>query len=494
MNKTSNHIIEPLEALSRISNTINTLQEIEPLLEKIMDITIKTLDAERGFILLMSDSSELSIKTARNISNDVAMDLTRVSKSVVKQALDDGEPIISYNVQSDNRFKGAESIIMQQIQSVASVPLKIKQRPIGAIYLDSIHHRSCFTDASLPFLKAFAHQAAIAIENAQLYETLRQENRQLRCQIQAVNKFEGIIGSSPKMKKVFDMMNSIVNSDATVLIQGESGTGKELIARALHYNGLRKDNPFLALFCGALPENLLESELFGHKKGSFTGATSDKKGLFEAAHKGSFFLDEIAELTPQIQIQLLRVLQDGEIKRIGETFIRHVDVRILAATNKNLFNEVKQGNFREDLYYRINVITINLPPLRERGKDISLLAFHFLDKYAARNKKSIKGFSTAALQQITNYSWPGNVRELENTIERAVVLTKETFITPNDLQLPEEEIELKAGKTLKDIEQQLVQKTLADTNNNITEAAQILGVSRRWLHYRLKEWKHEKNR
>jgi len=487
-------ISEPLEALSRISYNINTLQEINPLLEKIMDIAIQTLDAERGFILLKKSASDFDIKTARNITNDVAMDLTQVSKSVVHQALDYGEPIISYNVQTDERFKGAQSIMVQHIQSVACVPLKIKQRSIGVIYLDSVLRKSKFTDNSLLFLKIFAHQAAIAIENAELYEALQLENLQLRQQIQQANLFDEIIGSSASMQKVFDLMNNILNSDVTALIQGESGTGKELIARALHYNGIRKNKSFLALFCGVLPESLLESELLGHKKGAFTGATADKKGLFEAAHTGSFFLDEVGELTPKIQIQLLRVLQEGEIKRVGETHLRRVDVRIIAATNKNLFQEVKKGNFREDLYYRLNVITINLPPLRERGKDVELLAHYFLHKFTKRTKKAVKGFSADTLKRINLYNWPGNVRELENTVERAVILARESFIKPDDLQLPGREIELTSAKKLRDVEQQLVLKILAETNNNITEAAQILGVSRRWLHYRLKEWKHEDNR
>jgi len=494
MNMLPDRKIDSLEALSSISSAINTLQEIDPLLEKIMDIAIRTLDAERGFILLLNDDSEFRIRIARNISDDAAMDLTQISNSVVRQALSENKPIISYDVQQDERFHGAESIQLRHIQSVASVPLIIKQRPIGVIYLDSIQHRSGFTESSLPFLMAFAHQAAIAIENAQLYESLRQENRQLRQQIQKESQFATIIGTSPAMRKIFDIMNGISNTDTTVLIQGESGTGKELIARALHHNSLRRDKPFLALFCGALPESLLESELFGHKKGAFTGASAEKKGLFEAADGGSFFLDEVAELTSKIQLQLLRVLQEGEIKRIGEIHIRHVDVRIIAATNKNLLQEVKKGSFREDLYYRLNVIPLNLPPLRERGNDVILLAQHFLDKYASRFKKSIQGFTKDALQKMNGYSWPGNVRELENIVERAIVLTKEEFIHAVDLQLPKEDIEFQAGTSLRDFERQLVLKTLADTNNNITETAQILGVSRRWLHYRLKEWGDERDR
>ncbi len=485
----------PLEAISQISGVINSVRELEPLLNTIMDIALETVRAERGFVLLLNDDGEMTIQTVRNISDDAAMDVSRYSNSVVQQALADGEPVIAYDVQTDRRFTGAESIVLQQIQSVACVPLTIRQRPIGAIYLDSIEHRSEFTDESLPFLRAFAHQASIAIENARLYEQLQQENRQLRQHVQQVHRFEGIIGSSSAMQRIFDVMTSVAETDATVLIQGESGTGKELIARALHYNGPRRERPFLALFCGSLPESLLESELFGHKRGAFTGASSDKKGLFEAADKGTFFLDEVSELSPHIQVQLLRVLQEGEIKRVGETQIRHVDVRIIAATNKNLLDEVKAGRFREDLYYRLAVITVDVPPLRERGNDVMDLASYFLDRAVDKLKKEITGFSPQAVQALKQYAWPGNVRELQNTIERAVVLTRHSQIDVADLQLQADQMtRLPDGVTLKDFERQLVERTLAETNNNISETARKLGVSRRWLHYRLKEWKDEDDR
>jgi Nif-specific regulatory protein len=484
---------EVLQALSRISQTINTLQEIDPLLEKIMDIAVEAVGAERGFILLLDDNGEVEVRTARNMSESSIADLREISNSVVEEVLRTGEVVLSYDAQVDERFRSAESIVMHRIQSVACVPLKLKERPVGAIYLDSVSRRGGFTADIVPFLTAFANQAAIAIENAQLYETLREENRRLRKQAQKASGFSEIVGQSPKMRRLFDVINSVIDSDATVLIQGESGTGKELVARAIHYNGPRKDEPFLALFCGSLPESLLESELFGHKRGSFTGATTDKKGLFEAAHGGTLFLDEIADLSMTIQTQLLRVLQEGEIKRIGETHVRKVDVRIIAASNRELTEEVKAGRFREDLYYRLNVITIRIPPLRERPTDIPLLAHHFLDKYASRNRKEIKGFSPEAMRRLSRYSWPGNVRELENTVERAVVLSKGSLIGPEDLQLPEEEEGLPAGLSLKEFERRIVLKTLNEAEGNISEAARQLGVSRRWLHYRLKEWKHEKD-
>lgn len=484
-----------LSALSRISAIINTMRELDPLLEKIMDIAVETVGAERGFILLNNETGELAARTARNISAQNIQDITDISNSVVRDVLQRGDAVISYDAQADEQWRNSESIILNRIQSVACVPLAIKQKPIGVIYLDSIQQRSGFTETSVPFLNAFANQAAIAIENAQLYEALREENRHLRKQARESSAFEGIIGQSPKMKHVFDMMNSVLDSDATVLIQGESGTGKELVARALHYNGSRRDKPFIALFCGSLPETLLESELFGHKKGAFTGAIADKKGLFESAHGGTFFLDEIGDLSPNIQTQLLRVLQEGEIKRVGEVQVRKVDVRIIAATNKNLAEAVKKSEFREDLYYRLNVINLFMPPLRQRAKDVPLLAHHFLRKYAVKNRKEIAGFTPEALDLLTGYSWPGNVRELENTVERAVVLAKGTYLSADDLRLQEaaRELFLPQGMTLEEMERRLVEKTLDEVDNNITHAADRLGVSRRWIHYKMKQWQNGRN-
>jgi Nif-specific regulatory protein len=493
MKSLTEDIQNPLQAISRISQEINTLQDINPLLRSILHIAMEVIGAERGFILMFDERQKLLPQIAQNISEKQVDDLGEISNSVLQQVMEKGEPVISFDAQTDDRFQGAQSIRIQRIQSIAAVPLTIKTRPIGAIYLDSLQKRAGFKAENLPFIIAFAHQAAIAIENSQLYVALREENRQLRKQIQDAHSFKEIIGRSPAMKQVFELMENIIDSDVTVLISGESGTGKELVARALHYNGPRNDKPFMALFCGALPENLLESELFGHKKGAFTGATADKKGLFEAVDGGSFFLDEIGDLSPKIQTELLRVIQEGEVKRIGETYMRHVDVRIIAATNKNLDQLVKAGQFREDLYYRLHVIKIHLPPLRKREGDIPILAHYFLDKYAAKSKKPVKGFSQKAMKRLVNYHWPGNIRELENTIERALLLTKDLFIQPENLQLPESDLRLPEKMSLKDFEKHIVQKTLTENSNNISRTAEQLGVSRRWLHYRLKEWQDEED-
>ena len=484
-----------LDALLRISTVIDTLQDLDILLGKIMDIAVSAVGAERGFLILTDDTGRPSVRTARNMSDQNIQDVTKISNSIVRKVLKTGETVLIYDTESEGDLEGMHSIIMYQIRSVACVPLKIKERPIGAIYLDSIHHRSGFTKTSIPFLTIFANQAAIAIENARLYQQLREENRQLRKQAQKANDFDGIIGNSAKMKQVFDIMRSVLDSDATVLIQGESGTGKELVARAIHHHGLRRDKPFVALFCGSLPESLLESELFGHKKGAFTGAISDKKGLFEAADGGTLFLDEIGDISTKIQTQLLRVLQEGEVKRVGENHVRTVDVRIVAATNKDLQEQIREGLFREDLFYRLNVIDIHLPPLRERAEDVTLLAQHFVLKFAAKYRKDIHGFSPEGMDLISRYHWPGNVRELENKVEKAVVLAKGALIGPEDLQLSPSRNHrpLPSGVTVEQIVRQLVEQTLSETGGNVTRAAAQLGVSRRWIQYKQKQWKHAQN-
>jgi Nif-specific regulatory protein len=484
-----------LDALSRVSIVINTLQELDVLLQKIMDIAVETVGAERGFIILTDETGTQTVRTARNMTDQNLRDITSFSKSVVRKVFQTGETVLSYDAQSDERFADMQSIVLNQIQSVACVPLKLKERPVGAIYLDSINYRSGFTETSIPFLTTFANQAAIAIDNVRLYQQLQEENRQLRKEAQRASGFADIVGQSPKMMQVFDIINSVLDSDATVLIQGESGTGKELVARAIHYHGLRSEKPFIALFCGSLPESLLESELFGHKKGSFTGASSDKKGLFETADSGTFFLDEIGDISPKLQTQLLRVLQEGEIKRVGENHVRQVDVRIIAATNKNLQEKIKDGSFREDLYYRLNVINIYLPALRERAEDIPLLSQHFLMKFAGKYKKKIHGFSSEAIDLLSRHHWPGNVRELENTIERAVVLAKGALLGPGDLRLSESNghAPLPSGMTLEQLARQLVEQTLIETGGNVTHAAARLGVSRRWIQYKQKQWNHARN-
>lgn len=479
----------PFETLLEISESINSTHEIAVLLDRIMDSAMRVLDAERGFILLKTGESEnYRVVTARNLSEETITSIREHSSSVVSQVLQDHKPLISVNAQEDERFTGSESIVIQQIHSVICTPLIQSEQVLGAIYMDRRMSKEKFGDDSLQFLNAFSTQAVIAIQNAQLFSELQKENKKLKEQISTKELFPEIIGKSEPMLRVFQMVNSVAASSASVLIEGESGTGKELIARAIHKNSENRDKPFIPIFCGSLSEGILESELFGHKKGAFTGASADKPGLFEEADGGTILLDEIGEIAMNIQTKLLRIIQEGELKRVGETKFQKVNVRILSATNKDLKEEVKKGKFREDLFYRLNVINIRMPSLHERYGDIILLAEHFLKFYSFKNKKSFKGFTKDALRYLQEYAWPGNVRELENTIERAVILCNTPEITPDVFQLHDTETKMPVGKSLKEINKYAILKTIEMTGGNRTRAAQILDVSRRWLQYQLKEW------
>ena len=480
----------PYEALLKISEEMNIVRDSVVLLDRIMDLAMETLQAERGFIILKSEQAgqDFEVVTARNISRENISGIRNLSSSVVNIVLQNGKPILTIDAQSDDRFSGAQSIILQKIRSVICTPLQKNDTLIGAIYMDTQSTAQRFNEENLNFLKAFAKQSALAIENTRLLEKLESENRQLKRQISLNQQFPEMIGQSPQTLRILELIRDVAESNATVLIEGESGTGKELVARALHYHSQRKQKAFIPIFCGSLAENLLESELFGHKKGSFTGAMENKTGLFEEADQGTLFLDEIADISKTIQTKLLRVIQEGEIKRVGESHIRKVDVRIISATNKELEEEVKAGNFREDLYYRLNVINIKMPPLRTRRDDIPLLADYFLKKFVEKNKKYISGFSKEALDFLMEYHWPGNIRELENTIERAVILARQNRISPEMLQLKKAKPEFLIGQPLKEIEKFAVLQTLEQTNFNRTKTADVLGVSRRWLQYKLKTW------
>ncbi len=337
----------------------------------------------------------------------------------------------------------------------------------------------------------------LRLRKAEEQERLKEDNRRLKLEIEQRYAFQNIVGQSAAMQDLFEKIKKVASSKITILITGESGTGKELFARAVHYVSQRRDAPFVAINCGAIPENLLESELFGHVKGSFTGATGHKRGLFEEASGGTLFLDEIGELPPSLQVKLLRALQEEEIRRVGDTRTIKIDVRVIAATARNLEEEIRQGRFREELYYRLNVITVAIPPLRDRREDIPLIADHYLRKFAADNKKDIRDIGPAALQLMMNHGWPGNVREMVNAIERAVLLTEGTRIEPHDLPAAvtgapaaappaAEGFSLKRNRAA--MEKKLIAEALRECRHSRTGAAKILGISLRSLMYKIKEY------
>jgi two-component system response regulator AtoC len=343
-------------------------------------------------------------------------------------------------------------------------------------------------------------EIVLTLKKAEERERLRKENDRLRREVKREYSFEKIISKNDRMQKIFEVIKKVASYKSTILIMGESGTGKELVARALHYSSDRAQRPFIPVNCGAIPENLLESELFGHAKGAFTDAIRTKKGLFEEADEGTLFLDEIGELPLQLQVKLLRVLQEGEIRRVGEAKAIKIDVRIVAATARDLIKEVNEGRFREDLFYRLNVFPVQIPPLRERKEDIPLLVSHFINKYNGVIGKKVAGIQPRALETLMNYRWFGNVRELENTIERTIVLADGPEIEkenlPSEIQefqekvasppVPEEEYSIK--KASKSMEINLIQKALTKTKGNHTHAAKILEISHRALLYKIKEY------
>ncbi len=480
---------DSVQALIEVVQVLTGILEGDVLLNKILEIAVQTVNAETGFLVIKGrDDGVYSVRASHNLPQEEVEYPAKPSRKIVNQALDERAAVLAHDARTDPRFEGSESVVMHQITSAIAVPLIIGGEPVGAVYVDSRQDRGKFTDENKSFFNAFASFAALAYQNASRFDQLQDEKAQLQTEVQKVYGFSEIVGVHPAMQDVFVLMRKILHSDITVLLQGESGTGKELVARALHYNGPRRNKPFVAQFCGNLSETLLESELFGHVRGSFTGAVQDKRGLFEVANNGTFFLDEIADISPAIQTKLLRVLQDGVIRSVGGTESRNVDVRIVSATNKSLENEVEEGRFRDDLYYRLNVISIKMPSLRERRSDIPLLASHFLTKAAGKYKTTEKRLRKDALRCLEDYDWPGNVRELENAIERAVVLSGENpTITIDDLIIPRGAAQ--GRKTLRDYEKEIVQKTLSELDGNKTRTAEVLGVSLRWLHYRLNEWK-----
>lgn len=475
---------QQLDILYNVTALLNASKFQDSLIQSLLDLVIKFLKAERGlFTRYDQETNNFIIIAARHVKKDSLDDLNSFSSGILRKVISEKKACLYHDAQADPDTSQFKSIQLHNIKSIIGVPVFYKDVIWGVILVDSQINRQEFTPDNLFFLEFFAKLVSLSLDKIMEMEKLQFENKFLRSRLEAKTIVPEMIGESPAMKNMFSMIQRVAKTDASVLLLGESGTGKELAAKAIHNLSQRSDEPFLAQACGSIPDTLLESELFGYKKGAFSGAYNDKKGLFEVAHNGTFFLDEIGDISLALQAKLLRVLENKEIIRLGDTQVKKVEVRIIAATNKDLQQLVQKGNFRQDLYYRLNVFPLTLPPLRDRQGDIPLLVNHFLTKRSTQ--KLI--LDREVLKKLERYHWPGNVRQLENVIQRAIILCDGNKIDPEHIILEEEEDISSFKGLLKEYELLLLKKRLKDFDGNRTKAAQSLGVSVRWIQLKLKE-------
>jgi Nif-specific regulatory protein len=496
--------LEELKLLYDISRTLNESLDLKTTLYNVLDILSTSMGMIRGTITILNPlRNEISIEVAHGLSRGaIERGKYKVGEGITGKVIETGHALVVPKISAEplflNRTATRKSEADKEISFIC-VPVKKGTHVVGALSVDRPYDESYSLEDGerlLSIIAAMIAQHVINLETIYLeQEQLRQENQRLREELSKKYRITNIVGNSNKMKEVFQMISQVSRSNATVLIRGESGTGKELVASAIHYGSARAKNPFVKVNCAALPTNLIESEMFGHEKGSFTGAIRQKVGKFEVANKGTIFLDEIGAISLEVQVKLLRVIQEKEFERVGGTHVIKSDVRIIAATNKNLEEAVEKGEFRDDLYYRLNVFPIYMPPLRERKTDILLLADYFLEKYAAENQKDIRSFSKTTIDMLMQYHWPGNVRELENCIERAVLLCEENVIQsyhlPPSIQTVKEQ-DRSPGSSLLDavenLERERMIDTLKSTRGNMAKASKLLGVTERKFAYRAKKY------
>lgn len=469
-----------LNALLKISTKLNCISDLLKLQTELLALIVEVIPAERAAVLLVdeTDDSFQSIHArskAKGEDNSI-----RVSQTIINQVLRECVALLSNDLFETEGLRDKPSLVEARVCSVLCVPLVFLGKPLGVIYLDTTDSNARFEENDLQLLTAIAAIVAAPLENARRIRRLENENQRLQEEIHVEHQ---MIGESVAMRSIYQFVGKVAPKDSTVLIRGESGTGKELAARAIHINSARSAKAFVAINAATLSETLLESELFGHEKGAFTGAIAQKRGKLEIVDGGTLFLDEVGELTPTIQAKLLRVLQEREFERVGGSRPIKVDVRFIAATNKNLEEAVRAGTFRQDLYYRLNVLSLTMPPLRERGGDIQLLATHFVRVYSMKCKRRVEGISPEARALLRSYDWPGNVRELENAIERAVVLGSVEMIVPEDL--PESLFDSRESsqsspvsyqEALKRAKSDIVFNAIKEANGNYTDAARKLGL------------------
>ncbi len=480
--------------LHEFSEKLMTLKNLDELLEAMLDAVIDVTGAEKGLVLLLDEAygadgspsgqgGKPVIRASRQVNREAITDTTgAISDSIVRRVLESGRPLIVSDALSDDVFRTSESVVALRLSSVMCAPLVSQGHVTGALYVGNDRVKGLFQKSQLELLSIFAGQASLILQNAMLLSALRADKEKLAAELKD-KRFGDIIGVCPSMMEVFRKLQKVATTDISVLITGETGTGKELIARELHRRSNRANGPFIVINCGAIPENLIESELFGHVKGAFTGAVASRPGKFQAADKGTLFLDEIGELPLNLQVKLLRALQERVVFRVGDSKPEKVDIRVVAATNRILEEEIKAGRFREDLYYRLNVVNIFLPPLRERGDDVLIIAKALLSKYAEELHSPVQGFTPQALAAIRKHTWPGNIRQLENRIKKALVLCDKSLLGVEDLELDQagESTILPLEKAKEEFQRKYVLEVLERNNGNRTQTARDLGVDPRTI-------------
>ena len=478
--------VRDLSAMLTMASRTAAIEDSESLYWQLLGMIFEIVPAERGAILLTGADAQDLVPMAGWNRGAGPGEPVQVSRTVVRQVLEKKAALMANDVATDRRLQDARSLQLQRVHSLLCAPMLAGEKVLGAIYLDCGRHGAGFDQQHLRMLSAVAGLAALAAQRLRRIESLRNENLHLRA---GLKLDASLVGESPALRRAQELIAKVAPSDSTVLLCGESGTGKELAARALHRASPRAQHPFVTINCAAIPETLLESELFGYERGAFTGAVGQKRGQFEMANGGSIFLDEIGELAPALQAKLLRVLQQREFVRLGGAQPVKVDVRLIAATNQDLRAAAEQGRFRKDLFFRLNVVTITMPSLRERGEDISLLANYFLAHSKQRCARRVGEISPAAMACLRAYDWPGNVRELENAIEHAVLLGASSTIMPEDL--PEVILDAQAAiadrvpgyhAAIGELKRKLILEAVQRARGNYTEAARILGLHPNYLH------------
>ena len=465
----------------------------EKALSRLLDAIIEVVRADKGFLIVVEDGAP-RVEVARNFQRqDIQNAVERLSDSIVERVLQSRQPVIVSDALNDAQFNASASVVNLKLSSVMCVPLVRRGELYGAVYVGNDRIANLFTERELTLMTSFCATAALLLERALELDELRTQKRELESRLEE-QAYGDIIGACDAMRDIFRKVDKVAGTNIDVLVTGESGTGKELIARELHRRSARKAGPFVAINCGAIPENLLESELFGHAKGAFTGAVAARAGKFQAANGGTLFLDEIGEMPHPLQVKLLRALQDRQVTRVGENRPEPVDIRIVSATNKDLDEEMKAGRFREDLFYRINVVHLHLPPLRERGDDAVMLAKYFLSRAIRELGSKVKGFGNQALVAIQRYRWPGNIRQLENRIKKAVVLADKPLITPDDLELRAEQLDpiLPLAQARDEWQKRYINEVLERNGGNRTKTAKDLGVDPRTIFRHLERMEAER--